>query len=314
MKTTEGFFRSKKKLALVSIVSVILVFVLYCFAGLESITKLFLREESVDYSHVELNPPVFDMEEKAIKLPSGVYQSKAKRCDDLFKGDKYGKVISLSKSQSKEDQFLLKFAFHSLCGGSYVELGALNGVAYSNSFLFNFALGWRGLLIEPNPFNFRGLVENRPTDKLFNNAACSSESIVHWATVVKGDVSAISGIWEFMPQAFRDFWVKEIDVNNLQEISCKPLSGIIDDSPLSNQHVDFLSIDVEGAEFEVVKTLDFSKHQFGMIFYEADDFSPVKNEAVKTYLERNGYTFRLHTLRSNFHINKNWDEIYAHLL
>ena len=58
------------------------------------------------------------------------------------------------------------------------------------------------------------------------------------------------------------------------------------------KHIDFLSLDVEGAEFEVLKTIDFTAQQFGVIFYEADPHNVVKNEIVKSYLEARVYISR----------------------
>ena len=71
--------------------------------------------------------------------------------------------------------------------------------------------------------------------------------------------------------------------------------------------MDFFSLDVE---FEVIKTVDFSSVQFGVIFYEADTHNPMKNEAMKTFLEAKGYPFRTHVTGSNFHVNSRWHEIY----
>ena len=51
------------------------------------------------------------------------------------------------------------------------------------------------------------------------------------------------------------------------------------------QMIDFLSLDVEGAEFEVLKTIDFDKVEFGISFYEADGHDPLKNQAMMTFLE-----------------------------
>lgn len=91
---------------------------------------------------------------------------------------------------------------------------------------------------------------------------------------------------------------------------CKSLSEILSQSDVVGAgHVDFLSVDVEGGEFEVIETLDFDKHQFGMIFYEADEHNPVKNEGLKSFLAKRGYPFFGHNRNSNYHVNEKWGEI-----
>ena len=69
--------------------------------------------------------------------------------------------------------------------------------------------------------------------------------------------------------------------------------------------------EIEGAEFEVLKTLDFNKHQFGVIFYEADGSNPQKDSDMKTRLEMHGYPFQVYAKGSNWHINANFHYIYA---
>jgi len=73
----------------------------------------------------------------------------AYRCDEEFK------LLDLklnSKSQGqkvkKEDEIIIKSFFKGICGGIYVELGALDGIRYSNSYLFGKGLNWHGILIE----------------------------------------------------------------------------------------------------------------------------------------------------------------------
>lgn len=217
-------------------------------------------------------------------------------------------VSRFSRSQDKEDEFLLQHFFENICGGTYVELGALDGVKYSNSHLFHYGLDWRGVLIEPNPKNFRALRRNRPKDDTFNYAVCASSSKVHFVGDRKR--GATSGVLEFMDPSFVKEWHPDIDIAKLPTIDCKSLSDILDESMLvPGQAIDFLSLDVEGAELEVLRTLNFTKHIFGVIFYENGG----KDEDIKKLLDEHGYEFRFRALRSNFHTNRRWDEIY-HLL
>ena len=221
-------------------------------------------------------------------------------------------IISLSKSQDKEDQFLVNSYFKGLCGGTYVELGGLDGVTYSNSHLFHHGLGWKGVLIEPNPKSFAALQINRPIDDTFNYAVCSKSTEV---TFIDSGNHGVTGVLDFMAPSFVAGWHGG-DKSHITKIGCEPLSKILERSTLATKTttIDFLSLDVEGAEFEVLKTIDFENVEFGVIFYEADDHNPLKNQAMITFLEERGYSFREHTLRSNFHVNTNWHDMYSDFL
>jgi FkbM family methyltransferase len=222
-------------------------------------------------------------------------------------------IISLSKSQDKEDYFLVNSYFKGLCGGTYVELGGLDGVRFSNSHLFHHGLDWKGVLIEPNPKSFAALQVNRPNDDTFNFAVCSQSSEV---TFVDSGEGAMTGVLEFMAPSFVKSAHPEVENAKQTKIGCEPFSKILERSTLAikTTTIDFLSLDVEGAEFEVLKTIDFENVEFGVIFYEADDHNPLKNQAMITFLEERGYSFREHTLRSNFHVNTNWHHMYSDFL
>ena len=107
---------------------------------------------------------------------------------------------------------------------------------------------------------------------------CDSR-LVHFVSNHKR-IYAVNGIWEFMSDSFRSTWHPEEKVDDMTVVDCVP----------SQQHYrkfrlwpgntsDFLSLDVEGAEYEVIKTLDFRNVQFGIIFYEADSHNFKKNHA-----------------------------------
>jgi hypothetical protein len=69
-----------------------------------------------------------------------------------------------------------------------------------------------------------------------------------------------------------------------------PLRTIIEENVVgSPAYFDIFSLDVEGAEFEALASLDFSKAAFGIVLVEADEHNLRKNMAVRAILERNGY-------------------------
>ncbi len=85
-------------------------------------------------------------------------------------------------SQSKEDSTAEDHYFHNLHGGIFLEMGALDGVIYSNTKFFEDTRGWRGLLIEPKEEAFRALAGNRPNSLALNAAVCSEKKDVHFVT------------------------------------------------------------------------------------------------------------------------------------
>ena len=69
-------------------------------------------------------------------------------------------------SQVQEDIFLNENIFKNKKNGVYIELGALDGVLYSNTKFFEDSLNWKGILIEPHPEKFKLLQQNRPNNFL----------------------------------------------------------------------------------------------------------------------------------------------------
>jgi hypothetical protein len=218
----------------------------------------------------------------------------------------------LLKSQQGEDQHLLSF-FNGLCGGTYLEMGALDGRLYSNSFAFHKALDWKGLLVELTPESYLRLVENRPSELAVVNAAvCDQPKKIHYYS--KQRQPAVSGVWEFAPTEFRELWWPGITLADTQEIDCRPLREIIATNVGEPAFFDFFSFDIEGSEFMALQGLDFSKVGFGIIFIERQPNNPMKNLAIRTIMERNGYIYLYEKSNSVWFVNAHFDEIYKDVI
>ena len=207
------------------------------------------------------------------KAPS--YQSSGRKCS--LGRRNFSEHRHFSKSQQGEDAFLWNY-FGDLCDGSYIELGALDGVTYSNSHIFSKALGWSGILVEASPVNAAKLIKNRPNDICVNAAVCKMTGVVHY---VEG--GAVGGIWEFMAESFRNHWHKGKTILDTSEVPCAPLSDIVRNQT-RQEFFDFLSLDVEGGEFSVIQTI--KSLEFGIIVVEADGHDARKDSMVHTFLSR----------------------------
>lgn len=221
-----------------------------------------------------------------------------------------------SKSQSDEDMVLLQW-FNGLCDGRFLEMGALDGVMFSNSYLYEVAFQWKGLLIELSPTSFQKLQVNRGgnSNTLVNAGVCENRQTLHYFST---GVPATNGIVEFAAQDFRDRWWKNLkpDLSNAIQIECLPLQEIIDEHYQDEEvvHFDFYSLDVEGAEYQVLKSIDFTRVSFGIIFLEADELNEMKNLATRAHLESNGYRFLMEKQKSYWFMNRNFGKIYDHVL
>eukprot|EP00889_Picochlorum_renovo_P005493 jgi/Picre1/32523/NNA_007869.t1 len=153
------------------------------------------------------------------KALSVIERSSVRKCNAGQRN--FSEYRRFSKSQQGEDVFLWNY-FGDMCGGSYIELGAIDGVVLSNSFIFNKALGWSGILVEASPVNAANLMNNRPDDICVNAAVCNITGVVHY---VEG--GAVGGIWEFMADSFRSKWHQGKNLSDMSEIPCAPLSEIV---------------------------------------------------------------------------------------
>ena len=146
-------------------------------------------------------------------------------------------------------------------GGFFIECGAADGETYSNSLFFELERNWTGLLIEANSDYHRKLLEkNRRAYVL--NACLSTER--RPTTVRFAPAGLLGGILEKMHPAHVAGMgsSKEPQVT----LNCFPLSSIT--AALGVSHIDYLSLDVEGPEIEILKTVDWTRLQIEIISLE----------------------------------------------
>jgi len=195
-------------------------------------------------------------------------------------------------SQCQEDKFLNENYFKNKKNGTYIELGALDGVLYSNTKFFEDSLNWNGVLIEPHPIVYGVLKKNRPNNYLFNDlVSCLEEELNFKFFLNNIYLYAISGIADTLPQKHYDNYFNNNNSNYLEKsiyIKPKTLREIIKSTDI--KHFDLLSLDVEGHEYEVLNSWDFSV-PIDVIMFEVLDENDEKGEMCRKLLIENGYIF-----------------------
>ena len=173
--------------------------------------------------------------------------------------------------------------------GFYVELGANDGALASNSYFFELRKKWHGILIEPAPNLFLECYARRgKKNKVYCNACVPfdySDEFVRLkymgAMTVSESLKNDLDVKDFMSRGEANVNVDET-VFEFAALSAT-LSSLLDRSS-APQIVDFLSLDVEGAELEVLKGINFKKYTFKCMVIESRE--PIK---IMNYLEGHGY-------------------------
>ena len=152
--------------------------------------------------------------------------------------------------QLGEDEHVHKIYFPTLRNGTFLEMGALDGITYSNTKFFEDTMGWSGVLIEPIPSSFAKLEVNRPNCKLFQYAVSTKEGIVDIY-----ENGAVSSVKENTTDDFYNRWHGWKNTP-LVQVPTRRLGSILHEAGI--KRIDFWSLDVEGSEFEALETMDWS--------------------------------------------------------
>mmetsp|Transcript_22308 Transcript_22308/g.62239 ORF Transcript_22308/g.62239 Transcript_22308/m.62239 type:complete len:310 (-) Transcript_22308:98-1027(-) len=219
----------------------------------------------------------------------------------------------LYMSQREEDKLMLERWFTNLCGGTYIEMGGLDGQTLSNTYVFNKGLGWNGVLVEADPISYANLKKNRPNEiAAIHAGVCLQERDLHWVQV---DINPpVSGFLEFAAKDFMEKWWPQRFIDNAMVVKCRRLDTLLHKAVGKSFHFDFFSLDVEGAELLALQSLNFDEYQFGVIFVEADGSNARKDQGIKTLLARAGYDFVGNIKRSTWFVNRNFDLIYSDVI
>lgn len=204
-------------------------------------------------------------------------------------------MLPVFTSQFGEDVYVLNNYINvHTPDGIFVELGAMDGVTYSNTRFFEETLGFSGVLIEPTD-QYEKLVLNRPKCKNVNLAVNYSTE----KSLFIGN-GACGGLVEPMSENFKEKYHKDKDG---YYVDCAPFGEILYNSQVP--YIDLLSIDVEGGEQAVLETMDWGIPVF-VIVIEMDGHNPEKDQKCRDILLARGFTFDIRVNINEFWINKNY--------
>lgn len=200
---------------------------------------------------------------------------------DLSNPNKSNLIKSIPKTTSQigQDLFVLSETNFKK-NGFFVEFGATNGISLSNTYILEKEYGWRGILAEPAKF---WQIE------LANNRICNIEHNCVWKesgitmTFTEADMSEYSTISKFKSADSLSQHRGGISYA-VQTISLEALL----DKYNAPSVIDYLSIDTEGSEFDILENFDFNKYKFKLITCEHNHSE--NRQKIFQLLTKNGYT------------------------
>jgi FkbM family methyltransferase len=226
-----------------------------------------------------------------------IYQSILKKIPNLQDGDKPYLLRGIIRkriwdclkeidhnlnyfSEAGQDMFIKENFFRNKKKGFFVEIGAYDGVQGSNCYYFEKHMDWQGIAIEASPLQFEKLKKNRNC-KLINTAIGSDNNKVEFYEVTEG-FTQMSGINNLnFKNSFERIKKNSNSKINKINIECKTFEKLIP----SGQIIDLISIDIEGNEFDVLKSIDFKKYEIKVIVLENN--IPNQLSYLKFFLEKN---------------------------
>ncbi|MDP4285497.1 MAG: FkbM family methyltransferase [Bacteroidota bacterium] len=207
-----------------------------------------------------------------------------KFCDKAYSSQK------ISYSQSGEDlivDFLLTWVL-GIKEPSYIDIGAHHAYKFNNNFIF-YKRGLTGIDIEPDPILFADIAKKRPKDININKGIGSnikneyadfyimSSRTLNTFSKMEAERISEEGINKIVE-------IKSIELININDILCKYYS---------ENALDFLSIDVEGLDLEILRSIDFEKYGPKVICVETIIFTSdrifKKQQSTIDFLLENGY-------------------------
>jgi FkbM family methyltransferase len=181
-----------------------------------------------------------------------------------------------SYSQEGEDLVLMRL-LKGKSHGFYVDVGAHHPYRFSNTYFF-YKKGWRGINIDAMPGSMKLFNTKRPRDINIEIPISSKEETL---TYYQFNEPALNGFSKEISES-RDA-SKKYNIIEKKLIKTETLNSVLEKYLPTDQEIDFLSIDVEGLDFEVLRSIELKKYKPSFIIIEDLGFSLLDLNASKIY-------------------------------
>lgn len=187
-------------------------------------------------------------------------------------------------SQEGEDVLLERILGDINYKGSYVDIGAHHPIRFSNTYKF-YQAGWRGINIEATPGSSKEFNEVRPLDINIEIPVSDKEEELTFYVFNHPELNTFS-------EEHALHWDGRADNKIIDRVKLKTttIGTILREYAREKKDFDFLSIDVEGLDLRILKTLDFDEYSFNFIIVEdSTEMSGITDGELYEFLVSKGY-------------------------
>lgn len=174
-----------------------------------------------------------------------------------------------------QDKWLNENVFKGKRDGVFVDLGAYDGATYSNTLFFEEELGWTGICVEPHPLLFEKLAKTR-TCICIQGCVSNFNGQVDFLQIDDGPEKHVDGP-KMLGGIYHNYDMRHIQrvfqeiehdkgSQQLTKVNAYLLNDILTQHNL--YHIDYLSIDTEGSEMDIIKAIDYDKFDIDIIDVE----------------------------------------------
>jgi len=230
---------------------------LFGFSSFDPFGNKLELEEVLDGSHPRGRDILVNYIKTVLEPPSGKQPKLAEK---------------VSKGQTGQVEKVLK-VLNNKKNGFFIEAGAWDGEQLSNTIYMETALGWTGLLVEPNAAVYEQLVSKQRNS--FSINGCLSPT--RHAQRVKFDTADVFGAIDDGDQkkkqersqvAGHAKYQRKGITREVTTVQCYPLHSLL--LAVGNPRVDFFSLDIEGAEMDVLRTIPFNEVDIKVFLIETN--------------------------------------------
>jgi len=160
-------------------------------------------------------------------------------------------------SQYQQDKYLDENVFKKKENGFFLDIGAHDGISLNNTYFFEKYRNWNGICIEPIPEVFERLDKNRSCIKIKGCIAEKNGRSIFLK--IEGYSEMLSGLVD--DYDLRHLYRIEAEIQQYGgkkqeiEVECFNVNDMLAENNIS--FIDYCSLDVEGAEFSILKSIDF---------------------------------------------------------